>query len=454
MSQNLLDYIKKSKDGAMTEDQIRQELLKAGWQIAEIEEGLKTGGAASPVAPAVPVVEDKNTKISSPVKMILIVVLALLLIGGSVFGFYALDKQMGWGVLNQNQKAVEQKQQVQEDVGVVENSEKGKAISEEEALKQLIKCKKTFLIYNPYANTTDLVLCHAKVFEQGYEGGKDLCSRLENLNDLGSGFCYAGMAVAKNDENICKEKSGDPYTSSICEAIIAAKNNKGTPKDQLSACEDPGCFSYIFKEKGFDGSLCSEMETPDIQSTCYYGLALAKLDETLCSKVDLKNIYSSSEDGFKSLCYYTVAAAKKDASLCDKAVDQKLFADNESCYAAVAVSTNNSDLCEKVSGSSSLFCFISVAAGSEDESLCAKAPQSNCYSLVAQTKEDESLCKEDGLCYEDLAVLKLDENLCEKAGYNARSCYSLLEELKDDKNLCEKSGTSKDNCYPAELIKE
>jgi hypothetical protein len=63
MNSQLLDYITRCRVSGMTDDQIRQELVKAGWQTAEIEEGFMGAGSA-PLA--VPSVEDQKPKVSSP----------------------------------------------------------------------------------------------------------------------------------------------------------------------------------------------------------------------------------------------------------------------------------------------------------------------------------------------------------------------------------------------------
>ncbi|MFA5249026.1 MAG: hypothetical protein WC397_00645 [Candidatus Paceibacterota bacterium] len=448
MNKKLVEYIKSARAAEMTDDQIRQELLGVGWTEKEIEGGIRFSSA--------------NFGFRAAIYIFFI----LLLAGLSAAGFYVSDKHFGWGIISpkaedhipvpvQQEQVHIQDQEPQtggtEDAGgaeIVPAGEEKKVVSEKDVLKQMIACGATATINNA-SSDADRILCYAEIFKQDYEGG-NMCGRLDNLDIGGSGLCNAGMAVAKNDEKMCEEKSGSLSVSSTCKAIIAVENGQGTPKEQLSKCISPSCYSYIFKEKNYDGELCSEIEKEKAgQGACYYGLALGKMDESFCSKVELKNIYSTSKDGFKSLCYYSVAAAKKDQTLCDKAVSQKLFSDNETCYVGVAVSAKDSDLCKKVSDGS-LHCYSMVAAAKQDETLCAKeqkGSQSFCYNVVAKAKADESLCaKADAGCYEDLAILKLDENICEKAQDWKNDCYSLLAVLKSDKSICEKTGAYKTVC--------
>lgn len=67
MNEQLQDYIKKSKEAGFNDDQIRQELLKAGWQEKDI---------------------NKNFRKKSNLFSIIIIVLIVVAIGGGAFAAY------------------------------------------------------------------------------------------------------------------------------------------------------------------------------------------------------------------------------------------------------------------------------------------------------------------------------------------------------------------------------
>jgi hypothetical protein len=96
MNQELQDYIKKARGSGMNDEQIKQELLKAGWKAQDInpEFGGISALIPTPIAPKVETFsETTEPKNKSKLPTIaLIVVIAVLLIAGGVLGYNYLIK--------------------------------------------------------------------------------------------------------------------------------------------------------------------------------------------------------------------------------------------------------------------------------------------------------------------------------------------------------------------------
>ena len=441
MNPQLLDYVTKCREAGIADGQIRQELSKAGWQIADIEEGLKTKGSGK-IPPAVPAVKGQKPKTSSLAKTIEIIVLILLLLGTAAFGFYTFDKQLGWGILSgrggvQNQQA----EQNLAEQAVAEKTEVSEAVNPEinEAVKKIIKCT---LRTDP--DNYEEIKCLADIFKKDY--GEDLCARFKediiSENNL-EGACYAGLAAAKGDEGLCSEKGGD--FSYVCDVLIAGAKNEVTPEQHLSKCLfDVKCYASIFSEKGYSETACDKVTKKE---DCYTGAAVNKKDESICSKI--KDV---SE---KSICYSYVAEAKGDEKLCVEAAKIYKGFVIDSCYEEVAITKKDPAACEKLSNADDKgYCYVMLAAIEQDQSFCLKTEGENkdmCYVGAAIVKEDEKLCGESGssepLCQTMLALAKLDETLCAGAGSQMDNCYLYLARLKAEEKICENSGVEKDACY-------
>jgi len=81
VSQQISDHVKNARLGGMSDDQIKQELLKAGWKIPEIEEGFK-------------VVETSNRKSPSSLRIIILaaVLIFLAAFAAAAYGYFECQK--------------------------------------------------------------------------------------------------------------------------------------------------------------------------------------------------------------------------------------------------------------------------------------------------------------------------------------------------------------------------
>jgi len=433
MNKELAEYIKSARAAAMTDAQIRQELLKVGWQVADIEDEF---GA----------INAKVKKSMNPaLKTIIYLLFIILLMGSAAAGFYTLDKWLGWGIIKWDISG-QQEQQQSGDVLQALQAQMAEMDKVNEDMKKMFECRLDKGAIGK--NTTGEIICYSAVLAGA---SQDLCGRMDAGMSSGQGFsqkeaCYAAEAIAKNDSKLCSEKGG--RFSTICNAIISAANSEGLPEEQLLRCEtESDCYEQIISEKGYDGSVCAKIVTNlNAKDICYSGVAEVKKDQSVC--LNIKDAVKKGD------CYASVAAAKGDETLCAEAVKQNKNYNIDSCYAAVAASKADLLICDKIKNSNSKDnCYSSIAAINRDESICSQKTsdlrRDACYSLLAAVKKDETFCEEiktaKGVCYEELALAKMDENLCIKSGLDI--CYLYLAELKANKSLCDKAGSMKASCY-------
>ena len=92
LTPELTNYINQAKAAGMTDQQIRDELIKTGWQPADVEEAFS--GA---FAPTTYLAVSKKIPL---LKIGIIAVSAILLIAGSASAFWYADKQFDWGIIS------------------------------------------------------------------------------------------------------------------------------------------------------------------------------------------------------------------------------------------------------------------------------------------------------------------------------------------------------------------
>lgn len=344
-----------------------------------------------------------NKKISFPIVIIIIVVCAVL-VGGIVVWQYLKTSEKEFGAMEINKEA-----------------------------EQLVKC----ILLNDYL---EKIKCFSSIFEEeGYD--KNLCERF--YWDPEKEDCYTGMAIAKKDEELCKD-------SALCEALVMVAKGKEVPEEQFAKCGgDIFCYKYIFEEKGYNEILCGKIEKAEEKDYCYSAAAEVKKDEVLCLKIN--------DEEIRLFCYIGVGTA--DETLCKKLRD-KIRPDLEKiCYYSVAKAKKDEKICEEIRWEIEKdYCYRIVAIAKEDETLCQNIERENieaeCYDdvyrEVAISKKDETLCEKvkykKGFCYEELALVKLDPKLCEKIE-DKGFCYLKLAKLKTDESLCEKAGDEKNLCF-------
>ncbi len=86
MDQRLSEYISQAKAGGMTGNQIKNELVKAGWLALEVEAALAKSSSIHP--------DRVKSKLSIFLKKFFIVFFILSMLGGAAYGFWYLDQKI------------------------------------------------------------------------------------------------------------------------------------------------------------------------------------------------------------------------------------------------------------------------------------------------------------------------------------------------------------------------
>ena len=121
------------------------------------------------------------------------------------------------------------------------------------------------------------------------------------------------------------------------------------------------------------------------KDACYQRIAIETEDTILCKKITS----SASRDG----CYYFIAIKTKDKSLCKKVTNN---IQETTCYAIVA---NDSDICEKINDSfGKKICYTNFAERTKKE------------EITPPSEEGLELIKESGLvnCEKVIKNLRLE----------------------------------------------
>jgi len=209
------------------------------------------------------------------------------------------------------------------------------------------------------------------------------CIATENRKDL----CYQDIASLRKDASICEKISHEGLLKDICYRRVAIKNEDITICNKINdGTELNKCISQIISQTG-DTSFCEKTDDPD---TCYYNIAIENLDISICEKISS----SSSFPDWKTQCLLKIASAKGDKKLCEKLESRH----RESCYYDVALSQNDSSLCEEIIilRPTRDNCYYFVAKNTKNLSLCEKISEDSLVRTKENCREcimDSSLCK-------------------------------------------------------------
>jgi len=183
----------------------------------------------------------------------------------------------------------------------------------------------------------------------------------------------------------------------------------------------------ISPEKETDGKCSIEFSKGlEAYDKCIIDLAKTQMDEKNCDliKEDASSYGRNYALFDRDLCFLGVAIAKKDGSLCSRIVDA-FYKSN--CESTVSNKSNYSiQYCDSVGNDNSAkdLCLAELAANLKDASICGKISGSaaalvkpQCYAKVAMATDDVSICDNSGSvrdwCYLYLAELKKDSSLCD-----------------------------------------
>jgi len=243
--------------------------------------------------------------------------------------------------------------------------------------------------------------------------------------------CYAAVAAARKDASLCASiPSSDPNYAS-CYVQVASSTQDATVCNALT---DPSSQTFC-KQKAIPPTVdaCNKY-TGAQKDYCLYELVGATTipDASLCGQISSTQIAST--------CYAGVAAATKDPAICTKVTDP---AGKDKCYALAATQMQDSSVCKNIASSTAQSACV-TASNPPTAASCAALPP-----LTAKT----SIANSSAECYINLAQYYYSDSYCTSipAGYARDDCYNQASYKTSDPATCDKisaaDSTSKDQCY-------
>lgn len=258
--------------------------------------------------------------------------------------------------------------------------------------------------------------------------------------------------------------------ASIDNNMLLNATSKAKPVVTLADCQKlqnltkQGSCYYELAKATKDITLCDKATDKNV---CILGVAVAKQDASLCAQAHFTSQNpTADEDQFVKWtgCYQPIAVAKKDQSVCDGLTNQGL---KQTCYSAVAVAQGNSTSCNNLTDDSAKDeCYSGIAKSNSDDSYCAKIKsaytEDACYQIVGIAKLDTTICDKmvdfdskdefKGACYLKIAEATKDATICDRLTFFANyqsACYSNVGTANSDSSVCAKITNTHDanGCY-------
>ncbi len=154
-----------------------------------------------------------------------------------------------------------------------------------------------------------------------------LCDRLglsAKDRDVSSlvGMCYALVAEAKRDADVCAEASKSAYLCFSLDAAAVVADADIKANRSALACADECYFDYASRNN-VSALFCERISNAGMRTGCYQNVANSLQDPAVCEKLQ-----DSQQRGF---CYSTVAATSRDSAVCDKVPASDVEV-KENCY--------------------------------------------------------------------------------------------------------------------------
>jgi hypothetical protein len=192
-------------------------------------------------------------------------------------------------------------------------------------------------------------------------------------------------------------------------------------------------------EQGNESYVCASINDSAKKNECYISLAVSQEDSSICN-----GLIMEAHD----LCYREVATSKNDSLLCNRIENIEV---KDDCYHTLALTVGDSLICGKIQTQDKREdCYNTIALSKEDPSICDKietvGKMDDCYSTIALSKEDPSICdkinnvgKKDD-CYNKIMGSRENPSLCNKIGDEDTrdECFRSAALSKEDPSLCDK----------------
>ncbi|MBI4066458.1 hypothetical protein HY411_01965 [Candidatus Gottesmanbacteria bacterium] len=266
MNEQLNDYTQKARQSGMTDEQIRGELIKAGWSITEIDSQFTL-----PTKPA-------HSK-KRPLLWIIVACLIIVMAGGGYFAYASFVKTK---IPAAPKEAIA--------TGTANATDAPKATEEKPSMSAAAKAVYDKCIFQFTGSTPDSnvdafkPVCYTQIAEELHD--RTWCDRIDNAQS--QSLCFAHIATSAND----------------CEAI-RNDESKNT------------CFDLMANKIG-DTKICDKITDNVAYRTskygCYRSVAFAKGDSMICELIT----ENKTEQAY---CFSDVSISLRNVALCDRVVD-------------------------------------------------------------------------------------------------------------------------------------
>jgi len=278
---------------------------------------------------------------------------------------------------------------------------------------------------------------------------------IDSMSDLDNdGLTHEEEVKYGTNPNI-PDTDGDGYPDGDEVANGYNPNGSGLLPETTS---DTTVRASIFGRNGDDLNEDSVSEIDMLNFAYELGIEVADLE--FCDK------FRSFRHNFLGACYAGVAISTDDPELCDNAPPQDSIS---LCYGILAYVNKDISLCENVIEMHRATCFLRAGYGIKDYEICENTelpknenpynnfdPLDTCKIGVGLVMKDSSICEEvkteinevnKNNCYTRMAVETKDVSLCDKME-SPGHCYENVALSRRDISICDKYTDSyhKSNC--------
>ena len=145
------------------------------------------------------------------------------------------------------------------------------------------------------------------------------------------------------------------------------------------------CVAELAKTKN-DLAVCDLIVTSKTRGFCQEQIALQQNDVSLCAEI--------LDEYWQGLCYYHLAIKAEDYKTCANILEVN---QNIDCVKKVAITTNNAELCDRLSKQNRAECLYKIATATLNADLFAQfaddqVNSGSCYLKIAKLTGNKELC--------------------------------------------------------------
>lgn len=255
------------------------------------------------------------------------------------------------------------------------------------------------------ADAFNFKLCMAKAKENS-----SICGEIENSTLVDS--CYFEFAKSKDDPSTCALPSSLGARDDCYQYFANLRSNSSLCMRISSNYSKYLCLTKITGNY----TLCNELSDYLQRDSCIEVFATDRSNHLICQNI--------STNFYKDRCYTNIALKTRNPDICSYITCYECISDKNKCYFAVANATLNITLCSRISEPFMKdTCHLEVAKKARNPSFCSAIEntytRNTCYSsIIYNEKYSFSVCasimhqnwKDE--CYKKAAVDTKNSSIC------------------------------------------